>query len=228
MMMSKIWKKLPGWTRAALPGLATLALVACAGTPAAPPEPQTDSSGETILAAGDIAIAGQLASHSIMDLPEVANATVPPLVRFVGVTSSAGAAIDTAPYTELLRDRMLLITREKLRFVERTLPPLHAHKGKHAKDVSSDLGHADDEVTAVLGGNPGGGNYLVRIQFIDLSSGQPLFTGVYRIRPEANAEPSGGTSIPGGDNGPLESTAPSAPTGGPAPYPPGQGSSTIQ
>src|SRR3984885_1244422 len=83
--------------------------------------------------AGDIAIVGQEVAHSIMDLPVVANATVPPLVQFTGVTSIVDKPIDTEPYTQLLRDRILLLTREKLRFVEHTLPPYVPPTKKHKK-----------------------------------------------------------------------------------------------
>jgi hypothetical protein len=200
-------KRLSIWSRLALPAAAALTLAACASVPNAPPLPQMDAAGEPITEADDVAIAGQLAAHSIMDLPEVAQAKNPPLVKFEQVTSTLPTPIDTEPYTDLLRDRLLLLAREKLRFVEHTLPPLHGKKFK----VPSSAG-ADDEITAVLGQDAGPDTYLMRIQFVDLHSGQPIFSGIYRIRPEAEPAPEPAESpsaVPG-----VESTAPM-----PATYP---------
>ena len=118
-----------------------LALAACAPVddsigsrlaqpPAGAPKPKP-------VEAGDIAIVGQEVAHSIMDLPVVAGASVPPLVQFTGVTSIIDKPIDTDPYTELLRDRLLLLTREKLRFVEHTLPPYVPHEFEEGQKKSS-------------------------------------------------------------------------------------------
>jgi hypothetical protein len=192
------------WGRTTLFAAAVLSLAACASVPNAPPLPQMDAAGEPILEADDVAIAGQEASHSIMDLPEVSQAQVPPLVKFEHVTSALPTPIDTQPYTDLLRDRLLLLTREKLRFVEHTLPPLHAKKAKGAPPASS--GSADYEITATLGPDAGPDTYLIRIEFVDLHSGQPIFSGLYRIRPEAQPalEPAENPAAATG----IESTAP--------------------
>ncbi len=202
MTYLKFWTRFSCWSRAALFAAATLALAACASVPNAPPLPQTDAAGEPILPADDVAIAGQEAAHSIMDLPEVSQAQVPPLVRFEHVTSRLATPVDTEPYTDLLRDRLLLLTREKLRFVEHTLPPLHGKKGKGTAE-----GNADYEITAVLGPDAGPDTYLIRIQFVDLHSGMPIFSGLYRIRPEAESAPAPAESPTG-----IESTAPMPPT----------------
>jgi hypothetical protein len=135
------------------------------------------------------------------------------MVRFKGVTSDLATPIDTEPYTDLLRDRLLLITREKLRFEEHTLPPLHGHKVGPPPD-------ADYQLTAALGADAGPDTYLMRIEFIDLHSGQPVFNGLYRIRPEAGAAPAdaASTGAPG-----TESTAPmpnSPDNSSPPAYPP--------
>jgi hypothetical protein len=178
-----------GWQGLSL-GTAALALAGCATTinddvsKSRLAQPVADEHGQAITAAGDIAIAGQMVSHSIMNLSEVADATVPPLVQFRGVTSVISGPVDTEPYTDLLRDRLLLITREKLRFVERQLPPLHSHKGKHSgepMDVNTD---ADYKILAELRGEYGSDTYLVQIQFLDVHSGQILFNGLYSIRRE--------------------------------------------
>jgi hypothetical protein len=203
MTYLEFWTKFSCWSRVVLPAAATLALAACASVPNAPPLPQMDAAGEPILPADDVAVAGQEASHSIMDLPEVSQAQVPPLVKFEHVTSKLGTPIDTEPYTDLLRDRLLLLTREKLRFVEHTLPPLHGKKGKGAP---SGGGAADYEITAVLGPDAGPDTYLIRIEFVDLHSGQPIFSGLYRIRPEAQPAPEPAES-PAAATG-IESTAP--------------------
>ena len=216
MTYLEFWTRFSYWSRAACFAGAAMALAACASVPNAPPLPQMDAAGEPILPADDVAIAGQEASHSIMDLPEVSQAQVPPLVRFEHVTSSLAAPVDTEPYTDLLRDRLLLLTREKLRFVEHTLPPLHGKKSKSPPSSS-----ADYEITAVLGPDAGPDTYLIRIQFVDLHSGQPIFSGLYRIRPEAEAAPEPAEN-PAAATG-IESTAPMPAT----PPPPGAVSTPV-
>jgi hypothetical protein len=206
---------------------ATLALSACATSinddvsKSRLAQPVADEHGQAITAAGDIAIAGQMVAHSIMDLPEVADATVPPLVQFRGVTSVINGPVNTAPYTGLLRDRLLLITREKLRFVERQLPPLHGHKSKHKEeggsiDVDTD---ADYKILAELRGEYGSDTYLVQIQFIDVHSNQILFNGLYSISREADDTPPATVS----SSQPIEPTNPNPePVDVDAPPPPPQ------
>jgi hypothetical protein len=184
-----------GW-RGFYLGAAGLALAGCATTinddisKSQLAQPTMDEHGQVITEAGDIAIAGQMAAHSIMDLPEVAEAAKPPLVEFKGVTSIVTGPVNTQPYTDLLRDRLLLITREKLRYVERQLPPLHAHKGKHHEEGGSiDVDtNAEYEILAELRGEYGADNYRVQIQFVDISTRQPLFNGLYNIRHEEQDE----------------------------------------
>jgi hypothetical protein len=197
-----------GCGRGTLVGMAALILAGCATTSAPPSLPQTSASGQPIIDAGDIAIAGQLVAHSILELPEVAGAAKPPLVQFAGVTSAINGPVDTEPYTDLLRDRLLLITRLKLRFVERTLPMFHSHKIKSRKDLPPPVevdSDADYEISAELSGNFDDDYYYVRIQFVDIHSGQPLFDGLYRIRKEEQASPTGTTTI---TTQQIESTAP--------------------
>jgi hypothetical protein len=176
-----------------------------AGTVTAPP-----------IEAGDIAIAGQDVSHAIRQLPEIADASVPPLVQFSGVTSIVKgphgelAPIDTQPYTTLLRDRLLLGDREKLRFVERQLPPLTTTHKSHKHEVEStgalDTGSPDYQVLAELRGKVDADFYRIQIEFVNLHTGQVLFNGVYRIRKES--PDSGG----GGDLGQDSMPPPQQPT----------------
>jgi hypothetical protein len=177
-----------------------LALAACAGdidvddttgshlaqpAPGTPPIPTVQ--------AGDIAIAAQEFSHSIRDLPQIANASTPPLVRFTGVTSiirdqnNQRVAIDTEPYTSLLRDRLLLGDREKLRFIERELPPLttESKHGHHSKVGSIESDSPDYEVLAELRGRSDSSDYRIQMEFVDSHSGEVLFNAVYRIHKEA-------------------------------------------
>jgi len=172
-----------------------LAVVACApvddtiGSRLAQPPPGAPL--RKPIEAGDIAIVGQDVAHDIVNLPAIADAPVPPLVQFTGVTSIIAPPIDTDPYTELLRDRLLLLTREKLRFVERTLPPLviapKKGKGKKAPppvvDADSD---PDYQVLAELRGRADDDFYKIQIQFVDIHTSEVLFDGLYRIRKEAS------------------------------------------
>ena len=131
--------------------------------------------------AGDIAIVGQEVAHSIMDLPVVTNATVPPLVQFNGVTSIIDQPIDTEPYTTLLRDRLLLITREKLRFFERTLPPYVPPGKKGKKEAPQPAGNIDApqyEILAELRGHADDDFYKIQVQFVDIQSCEILFDGL--------------------------------------------------
>ncbi len=216
MMFLKTVTNWPAWTRGILLGAGALALTACAevdntaGSKLS--QPAVDANGQPIIDAGDIAIAGQEFAHSVMDLPEVSGASVPPLVRFSGVTSIVNGPVDTSPYTGLLRDRLLLITREKLRFVERELPPLRPHKIKSNKDLPPPVmvdTNADYQVVAELRGTFDEDFYRIQIQFLDLHSNQVLFNGLYRIRKEVSQEPE---PTPVYNNGqPIESTAPQGP-----------------
>ena len=198
-------------------GAIALALAGCAGTPSQPAQPAVDATtGQPIIEAGDIALAGQLVAHSINDLPEIASATKPPLVRFAGVTSAVAGPIDTSPYTNLLRDRLLLLTREKLRFVERELPPLTPHHVKHSRDVGGPISvdtDADYRITAQLRGNADSDTLLIWIQLVDLQSGQDSFSGLYRIRREmpgaAEGSPIEGQPAP--SNPGIEPTNPMPP-----------------
>jgi len=166
--------------------------------------------------AGDIAIVGQEVSHSIMDLPVIADAPVPPLVQFTGVTSIIDKLIDTDPYTQLLRDRLLLLTREKLRFVEHTLPPYvpSTKKGKNKAQPPQPVENTtepDYQILAELRGHAEDEFYKIQVQFVDVHTSEVLFDGLYRIRREASLEPS---PEPTGDTqaSPVqETTAPRAP-----------------
>jgi PBP1b-binding outer membrane lipoprotein LpoB len=165
--------------------------------------------------AGDVAIAAQEFSHSIRELPQIANDTTPALVRFAGVTSIVKnqdkqiVDIDTTPYTTLLRDRLLLGDREKLRFVERQLPPLSVPHKKGHKDEdeqpSGDIGtgEPDYQVLAELRGRVDADYYRIQMEFVDIHSGAVLFNATYRIRKEA--PDSGGEQI-------SEQDVPSQPT----------------
>jgi hypothetical protein len=167
-------------------------LTQAAPVPGEPPRKPVD--------ADDIAIVGQEAAHSIMDLPVIASAANPPLVQFTGVTSiiSGPVPVDTDPYTELLRDRLLLITREKLRFIERTLPPLVTSSPKKSKkkkdaptatpEVSTD---PDYNLLAEMRGRYEDDLYKIQVQFVDAHTGEILFDGLYRIRKEASEQPAG-------------------------------------
>jgi hypothetical protein len=151
-------------------------------------QPPTGVKPEPPVEAGDIAIAGQDFSHAIRQLPEVADAAKPPLVQFTGVTSIVNGPVDTEPYTDLLRDRLLLGDREKLRFVERQLPPLTSHKKvrKQATPPATDEGNGepDYQVLAELRGKIDADFYRIQIEFVNAHTGQVLFNGVYRIRKE--------------------------------------------
>jgi hypothetical protein len=174
-----------------------LALAACApvddtlGSHLA--QPPAGTPPRTPVYAGDIAIVGQEAAHSIMDLPVIADATVPPLVQFTGVTSIIDKPIDTAPYTQLLRDRLLLLTREKLRFVEHTLPPLIVAPSKKSKKAPTppveNTENPDYEILAELRGHAEDEFYKIQVQFVDIQTNEVLFDGLYRIHKEASGEP---------------------------------------
>jgi hypothetical protein len=146
----------------------------------APKEKPTD--------AGDIAIVGQEVAHSIMDLPAVADATVPPLVQFMGVTSIVKPPIDTEPYTELLRDRLLLLTRLKLRFVERTLPayvpPTKKHKKTEQPQSVQNTDNPDYQILAELRGHGDDEFYRIQVEFVDVHTNEVLFNGLYKINKE--------------------------------------------
>ena len=144
-----------------------------------------------------------------MDLPAVSGAAVPPLVQFKGVTSIVDQPIDTDPYTELLRDRLLLITREKLRFVEHTLPPYVP--GKHHKadaQPPQNTQNPDYEILAELRGHATADYYRIQVEFVDVKTGEVLYNGLYKIRPESGEQASP-PSAP--ESGQSTQAAPQAP-----------------
>ena len=212
--------------RAAGMAALTLTLVSCATeyvddtTGSHLTQPPPGSPPRMPVDANDIAIVGQEVAHSIMDLPVVANATVPPLVQFTGVTSIVvgPTPVDTEPYTELLRDRLLLITRLKLRFVEQTLPPLvvSAPKKKHKKETTPagpTVSTTPDYVLlAELRGRYEDDLYRVQVQFVDAHTNEILFDGLYSIRKESSAEPID-NSAPGPEISAPPPPAPPADTG---------------
>jgi hypothetical protein len=202
--ISEKLKQLGRWT---ILIIGALALAACAGTVddsvnSRLTQPVGEGNQKPI-ESGDIAIAGQDFAHSIRELAQVANAPKPPLVQFMGVTSivNGSVPVDTEPYTDLLRDRLVLGCREKLRFIERELPPLITappKKIKKNKDlpppvlISTD---PDYQVLAELHGNYDDNFYKIQIQFVDIHTNEVLFNALYRIRKEAPSQPSGTTTI---------------------------------
>jgi hypothetical protein len=173
-------------------------------------QPPAGTPPQVPIEAGDIAIVGQEVAHSIMDLPVVASAPVPPLVQFTEVTSIVDKPIDTDPYTELLRDRLLLLTREKLRFVEHTLPP-YVPPGKHKKaspTPDQNTENPDYEILAELRGHAEAEFYKIQVEFVDIHSNEVLFNGLYRIRKEADDQPPPDSS----PEPPMDTQAPPPPT----------------
>jgi hypothetical protein len=175
---------------------ATLVIAACApvddtiGSRLA--QPPAGTPPQTPIDVDDIAIVGQEVGHAILQLPAIAEAPVPPLVRFTGVTSIVTKVpVDTEPYTQLLRDRLLLLTREKLRFVEHTLPPYvppSKHKKKaEAPPMPSDS-DADYEILAELRGQGDSDTLKIQVEFVDIHTSEVLFNGLYRIHKEAQDE----------------------------------------
>lgn len=150
--------------------------------------------GPPPIEAGDVAIAAQLFSHDIRQLPQVASLTVPQLVQFGGVTSIVRdengqlAQVDTQPYTDLLRDRLLLGDREKLRFVERQLPAFNGGKSHKKGDdtgaINVDNGDAEFRVLAELRGHVNSSALRIQMEFL-ARDGSILLNQTYRIRSEA-------------------------------------------
>jgi hypothetical protein len=181
-------------------------------------QPATGAPPQAAIEAGDIAIAGQDFSHDIRDLPPIANASAPSLVRFTGVTSivrnddGQRVDIDTEPYTALLRDRLLLGDREKLRFVERQLPPLTTTTGhgKHQGALSSEAEDADYQVLAELRGKVNADLYRIQLEFIDIHSGNVLLNELYLIRKEAGGSSGGDLSDENSGQMPEAPEAPQA------------------
>jgi len=225
---------------------AALALTACAGdvddvTGSRLTQPPVGTPPPKPTPAGDITIVGQEVGHAIMELPEVANATTPPLVQFTGVTSIivSPVPIDTEPYTDLLRDRILLITRLKLRFIEHTLPPLvvSSKKGKKSAEAApvQNTSNPDFQILAELRGRYDAELYKIQVEFVDAHTREVLFNGLYSIRKEGSPDapsaieqansPTGDTMAPPQPTN-LESTAPekapatSSPSTGQAPADP--------
>jgi len=225
---------------------AALAMISCAGevddtTGSRLVQPAPNSPPVKPIPANDITIVGQEVGHAIIDLPEVANAAVPPLVEFTGVTSiiASPTPIDTQPYTDLLRDRLLLITRLKLRFIEKTLPPLVVANKKGKKKASlppvppQNTTNPDFQILAELRGRYDADLYKIQVEFVNVQTGDVLFNGLYSIRKEAQSD--AGANNQGGNTQPDvnpadDSMQPPPPPGEvpPPPTAPPSGSSSIQ
>jgi hypothetical protein len=212
------------WGRGAFLMAAALAMVSCAGevddtTGSRLTQVPPGSPMPTATPAGDITIVGQEVGHAIIDLPEVANAATPPLVQFTGVTSiiASPTPIDTQPYTDLLRDRLLLITRLKLRFIEKTLPPLVVANSKKGKKSSlpavppQNTTNPDYQILAELRGRYDADLYRIQVEFVNVQSGDVLFNGLYTIRKEAQPD-AGATSQP--EVNPVDDSVPPPPPQG--------------
>ncbi len=213
-----------GWGRGLTIAAFALALAACATTDedntigSRLAQPPAGTPRQKPVDASDIAIVGQEVSHSIMELPAVAEASVPPLVRFTEVTSILDKPVDTDPYTQLLRDRLLVLTREKLRFVERTLPPYvpPSKKGRKAPPrPAQNTTEPDYQILAELRGHAEDEFYKIQVEFVDIHTNEVLFDGLYRIRRETSLEsppePSGDTrAFPGPDMTAPTTVAPEA------------------
>jgi len=159
--------------------------------------------------AGDIVIVGQEVAHSIMDLPVIADASIPPLVQFTGVTSIVDKPIDT---------------RLKLRFVEHTLPPYVPPSKKSKKAPPQPVENTtepDYRILAELRGHAEDEFYKIQIEFVDIHTGEVLFNGLYHIRkeasdqppPEPSPEPSGDTQTPPANDTEAPTTTAPAATG---------------
>jgi hypothetical protein len=230
--------------RIALVGTA-LVLAACAEpddtTGSRLTQPPAGSPPRTPVDEDDIAIVGQVVAHELLALPEVANAATPPIVQFTGVTSIVKGPIpvDTDPYTDLLRDRLLLLTREKLRFQERTLPqlviapPKKSKKKQGAAPTPEVSMEPDYELLAELRGQYKDDLYRIQVQFVDIHTNEVLFDGLYRIRTEASADQSSDQPVDQSGQPPVDSVPPpqAIPDPNPAPPPPTgtpDGSSGVQ
>ncbi len=157
--------------------------------------------------AGDIALVGQDVAQAILQLPQIASDSTPPLVRFNGVTSIINPPVDTEPYTELLRDRLLLLTREKLRFVEHTLPPYVPGGHKKHVEASDNGGDAEYQVLAEMRGQAKAPTYKIQVEFVEIGSGNILFNQTYRISKEGDSQPDAGAySAPMAPPQPQEQT----------------------
>jgi len=216
------------WVRRACLVTSVLTLVSCAEvddtTGSRLVQPAPGAPPVKPIPANDITIVGQEVGHAIIDLPEVANAPTPPLVEFTGVTSiiASPTPIDTQPYTDLLRDRLLLITRLKLRFIEKTLPQLVIAPKKGKKKAAapatpaSNTSNPDYQILAELRGRYDAELYKIQVEFVNVQTGDVLFNELYSIRKEAQSD--GAAVQP--DVNPVDDSIPPPPapgTSGPAP-----------
>jgi hypothetical protein len=225
--LASVWQ----WGRGAILLGATLLLISCAGevddtTGSRLTQPPAGTPPPKPIPANDITIVGQEVGHAILDLPEIANAPVPPLVQFTGVTSIiiSPTPIDTEPYTDLLRDRLLLITRLKLRFIEKTLPPLTVAPSKKNKKSSlppvptQNTTNPDYQILAELRGRYDDELYKIQVEFVNAHTNEVLFNGLYSIRKEGGGQetsPSQEAVSPTGDSVPPP---PPEPANIPDPY----------
>jgi hypothetical protein len=115
--------------------------------------------------------------------------------------------------------RLLLLTREKLRFIEHTLPPYVPPSKKRKKEAAQpqqNTTDADYEILAELRGHAEDDYYKIQVEFVDAHTNEVLFNELYRIRPESADQPPP-DQVP--DNQALPPDATGQPAQAPVPMP---------
>ncbi len=76
----------------------------------------------------DINAAAQQAAQSIVNLPQIANVSRPPVIMVTPVTNRSSTPIDTSLYTSELRDTLLANAGGRVRFIERDVSAMNQHE----------------------------------------------------------------------------------------------------
>jgi len=82
----------------------------------------------------DVNAAAAQAAQSIINIPEIAQASKPPIILISDVTNKSSSPIDTSLYTSVLRDSLLNNTGGKVRFIDRSAAEQNQKEAQLAQD----------------------------------------------------------------------------------------------
>jgi len=144
----------------------------------------------------DVNAAAAQAAQSIINLPQIAQASKPPIIIIDKVLNKSSSPIDTSLYTSILRDSLLNNSGGRVRFIDRSAAEMNTKEQEMNSEgvVHGGGGRAalsyDYVLTAELQGigmaNSQGQSDYFRISFklIDRRTDLLLWTNAYQIKKE--------------------------------------------
>ena len=166
-----------------------VAAILAAGCSATKPKPvkyidpgAPGSAAGTGIESQDISAAAQKAAQSIVNLPQITQATTPPTVIITPVTNRSASPVDTELYTVKLRGILMQYTSNKVRFLARdaswnqnNAEQLMRQRGEVTQGATRNAATYDYLLTAELRGISGANSsgrteyFLVAFKLVDFN-----------------------------------------------------------